>query len=123
MLPALSHRPSAMKPEIRCQTSAQDQRSALTRKFFTDNLAHHLCRQGLVRQTEIGIQRIVDESLVPLSSSLGLSLEAFQDRIIEINRNARLPSLVNHCSAFAFGEIILLLHMSFFPSVSAYEPK
>ena len=40
--------------------------------------------KGLLRQTEIGVQCIVDEGLIPLSSSLGLSLEALQDRIVEI---------------------------------------
>jgi hypothetical protein len=53
-------------------------RSALTRKFFTDDLAHHLCRQRLIGQPEIGIQRIIDQVWYPFPVLSDSALKRFR---------------------------------------------
>jgi hypothetical protein len=88
----------------------------LSRKLFANDLAHHLCRKGLLPQTQIGVEHIVDAGLITFSSFLGLSLRTLLDRIVEIDSDASLPNLGNHRSAFALREIIFLLHMSFLES-------
>lgn len=97
--------------------------SVLSRKLFAYDLAHHLCGKGLLPQAQIGAEHIVDEGLIPFPGSLGLGLETLQDRVVEIDSDASLTNLGDYCSAFALGEIIILLHMSFFPSVSVSEPR
>ena len=47
----------------------------------------------------MGVQRLVDEGLVPLSSTLGQSSKLSQDGIVEKDRNSGLSIVLNDCTA------------------------
>src|SRR5258706_14526034 len=101
---------------VGCQTEIPQGRLtlALRRKPFSYDLTHHFCRKRLVRQAEIDVERIVDQGLASLSGSFGFGFETFQYGIVKIDGDAGLSDLGNHRPAFALGEVILLLHKSFF---------
>src|SRR3972149_8595551 len=79
-------------------------------KLFAHDLADELLSNWRLGQRQMGLQRIVDEGLIPLSPLLGLSLEAPENRVIKIDGDARLPGRGNHGSALALGEVIHLSH-------------
>src|SRR6266568_1919736 len=80
------------------------------RELFAHDLAHDFLSDRLLGQSEVGLQRIIDESLIPLSRFLGLSLEAREDCVVNVDRDARFPGCGNHRATFALGEVIHLFH-------------
>src|SRR3972149_8406030 len=64
-------------------------------KLFAHDLADDLLSNWRLGQRQMGLQRIVDEGLIPLSRLLGLSLEAPENRVIKIDGDARLPGRGN----------------------------
>jgi hypothetical protein len=63
----------------------------VSRKLFAHDLPHDFPGYRFFAERHVELQRLIDQSLVALSGSLGLCLEALENRIIEVDRDARLP--------------------------------
>src|SRR6266436_5944445 len=72
---------------------------AFGRKFLAHDASDYLRSHRLTTEAQMGVQRLVDEGLVPFSSTLGQSSKLSQDGIVEKDRNSGLPLVLNDCTA------------------------
>ena len=92
-------------------------------KFFSDNSPNGVGVDRLAGVIEMLAERLINHRLVAPTRGVGASAERVEHRVVDVNRDPRLPALANDRAALAVGEVVCLLHIGVFRFAPRAAPR
>jgi hypothetical protein len=92
-------------------------------EFFAQNPPHLSGSKRLVCFCHVSRKRVVNEGLVSLAGALGEATEVVNDRVIQVDRDARLTAIGGYRAAASGRKVNGSLHSPYALSVRASELK